>query len=95
MSCRIFIALKPLAYLNMNHEKMSTVAVPVAVILFTIEFICFILVEGTICNRNILGDIEQIFEIPIDQSKFKIIRFPVGPVHVPILIITALTWHSC
>ena len=83
---KVLIALRPLAYLEMSHEYLFKVSVSIAACVWTLELVLILAMEQTICNRNILNEIEQIFNISIEESGFNYL-LPVGPFHlVPLLV---------
>ena len=67
----IFLQVKPLQFLEMNHEKLCTVVYSTIFIVFMSEIVLLLYQQKTLCFKQKLWEFKVIYNFNVDLQSFK------------------------
>ena len=74
---KIFLTLKPMNYLEMNHEQVMMIIIWSITVLEVADLILILFFNGTLCVKQKLIELESIFKIKVEHNTFKL-SLPIG-----------------
>ena len=74
---KIFLTLKPMNYLEMNHEQVMMIIIWSITALEVADLILILFFNGTLCVKQKLIELESIFNLKVEHNTFKL-SIPIG-----------------